>query len=90
MSRAEAYSTYKKWGGRNDKLAIPVDVVRQMKEDLGGSALMEFTGPEFTARAQAVLDTLQPVELTMDNGWKIFQIMLPLVFPERNFPVVQL
>ncbi|KAJ7200806.1 hypothetical protein GGX14DRAFT_371973 [Mycena pura] len=90
MSRAEAYSTYKKWGGRNDKLAIPVDVVRQMKEDLGGSALMEFTGPEFTARAQAVLHTLQPVELTMDNGWKIFQIMLPLVFPERNFPVVQL
>ncbi|KAJ7015904.1 hypothetical protein C8F04DRAFT_1170026 [Mycena alexandri] len=77
MSRAEAYSTWQDWGGRNDKLEIPVDVVRQMKEDLGGAALMEFTSAEFTERAQAVLNSLPPVALTLENGWKIFRVMLP-------------
>jgi hypothetical protein len=91
MSRNEAFSLFEDWGGKDYLLKIPVDVVRTMKADLGGEALLEFTGPEFSQRAQAVLDSLRPVALTLENAWKIFRVMLPLVFPERDdFPVVHL
>ncbi|KAK6974879.1 hypothetical protein R3P38DRAFT_2583362 [Favolaschia claudopus] len=84
MSRHEAYVMPEEWGGKHCLLKIPRDFVHQMKEDLGGEALLEFTEPEFTARAMRVLDSLQPVQLSLQNGWKLFQTMLPLVFPERN------
>jgi hypothetical protein len=91
MSRHEAYSMPKRWGGQDCLLPIPKDVARQMKEDLGGAGLLEFTEPEFAARAQVVLDSLGPVALTLENGWKLFRVMLPLVFPERDdFAVIQL
>ncbi|KAK7055718.1 hypothetical protein R3P38DRAFT_2848678 [Favolaschia claudopus] len=86
MSRDVAFALPESWGGINCLLPIPVERVRRMKADLGGDALLEFTEPEFTARAQAVLDTLQPLKLTLDNGWTVFRVMLPLVFPHRIFP----
>ncbi|KAJ7166545.1 hypothetical protein C8R43DRAFT_878000 [Mycena crocata] len=90
MSRQEAFTLYEDWGGKNCILPIPRDVVEGMIADLGGDSLLEFTKPAFTAIAQEVLDALQPVQMTLDNGWKLFRVMLPQVFPERGFPIVEL
>ncbi|KAJ7200544.1 hypothetical protein GGX14DRAFT_372082 [Mycena pura] len=91
MSRNEAFSLYEDWGGKNCLLPIPVDIVQQMKADLGGDALLNFTSTEFAERAQVVLDSLGPVAMTLENGWMIFRVMLPPVFPERDdFPTVEL
>lgn len=90
-TREIAYELYENWGGKDCKLDVPVDVAEKMKADLGGDALLEFTTAEFSQRAQAVLDTLQPVGMTLENGWKLFRVMLPRVFPEReDFPVIVL
>lgn len=90
-NRNTAFSLYEEWGGRDCILPIPREAVQKLKADMGGDRLLEFNkDPVFVARAQMVLDSLKPVRMTADNGWKLFQVMLPLVFPERNFPVVQL
>ncbi|KAF7364462.1 hypothetical protein MSAN_01107600 [Mycena sanguinolenta] len=68
MSREVAFTLPEKWGGRNCLLPISMDQVRKMKADLGGAALLEFTGVEFAQRAQVVLDSLQPIKLSLENG----------------------
>jgi len=79
MSRNEAFSMPENWGGRNCLLPIDVNVIREIKEAMGGDALLEFTTPEFAARAQAAYDTLAISELTLANVWHIFEALRPLV-----------
>jgi hypothetical protein len=79
MSRNEAFSMPENWGGRNCLLPVNVNVIREIKEAMGGDALLEFTTPEFAACAQAAYDTLAISELTLANVWHIFEALRPLV-----------
>ncbi|KAJ7833023.1 hypothetical protein B0H14DRAFT_3087727 [Mycena olivaceomarginata] len=92
MSRNEAFSMFESWGGVNCLRTVDRDVIRQMKEDMGGDALIAFSTPEFSVRAilyfqhaEEAFQSLGPVVLTQKNVWDVFQAMLPLVFPERGF-----
>ncbi|KAJ6505041.1 hypothetical protein C8R45DRAFT_1051009 [Mycena sanguinolenta] len=88
MSRNEAFSLYEEWGGVDCLQKVDRDVIRQMKADLGGDALIAFSTPEFAQRAEEALESLGPIVLTQQNVWDVFQAMLPLLFPERGFPEV--
>ncbi|KAJ6632401.1 hypothetical protein B0H10DRAFT_2159630 [Mycena sp. CBHHK59/15] len=83
MSCNTAFSLPEKWGGRDCLLKVDLDVVRQMKQDMGGDGLIAFSTPEFAERAQTVYDSLLITKLTQANVWDVFTIMLPLVFPDR-------
>jgi hypothetical protein len=80
MSRNHAFSLPAEWGGKDCLLKVDVKVIKAMKEDMGGDGLIAFSTPEFSARAQAAYDTLAIVELTQENVWSVFTLMLPLVF----------
>lgn len=79
MSRDYAFSVPESWGGRNCLLQVDVAVVRQMKEALGGEALLEFVSPEFAARACSVYESLKISELRFENAWDVFAAMRPLM-----------
>lgn len=79
MSRNEAFSMHDSWGGVNCLQKVDVEVIRQMKVDMGGDALLTFTSPEFAVRAQEAFDSLGPVALTQTNVWDVFGAMLPLL-----------
>ncbi|KAJ7920649.1 hypothetical protein B0H13DRAFT_1605235 [Mycena leptocephala] len=84
MSRNEAFTAFDSWGGVNCLLPVDRDILRQMKEDIGGDQLIAFSTPDFAERAEEVFESLG-VSLTMQNVWDVFQAMLPLVFPEHVF-----
>ncbi|KAJ6607858.1 hypothetical protein B0H10DRAFT_2178373 [Mycena sp. CBHHK59/15] len=77
MSRNTAFSLPHKWNGRNCLLKVDVEVIKQMKLDMGGDALLAFSTPEFAEQAQNV---------TLENVWDVFTAMLFLLFPNRAFP----
>lgn len=81
MSRNEAFSMPEKWGGRNCLLPVDVNVIREIKEAMGGDSLLDFTTPEYAAEVKAAYDTLGVSELTPENVWHIFQALYPLVYP---------
>ena len=69
------------WGGRDCLLRIPdLSVISELKEELGGDALIGFSTPEFAAHAQVVYDSLEITQLTFENVWVVFTTMLPLLF----------
>ena len=81
MSRNDAFSLPEEWGGRDCLLKLEdLSVVSELKEELGGDALIAFSMPEFAARAQVVYDSLGIIQLTFENVWAVFTSMLPLVF----------
>jgi hypothetical protein len=81
VSRNHAFSLPAEWGGRDCILKIDdLNVVKEMKEQLGGHDLISFSTPEFAVRAQAAYDSLEIIKLTQENVWSIFTAMLPLVF----------
>jgi len=82
MSRNEAYTLYESWGGRDCLLPVNnMELIRDLKEALGGAELLEFCEPELSARAQNAFDSLGGVDLRFENVWVVFQQILPLVFP---------
>ncbi|KAJ7779987.1 hypothetical protein B0H16DRAFT_1830576 [Mycena metata] len=85
MSRNTAYSLPETWGGRQCLQPVDMDVIRQMKEDMGGDALIAFSTPQFSARAQLGYDALGIQKLEQGNIWDVFRAMLPLAFPDRVF-----
>ncbi|KAF7372669.1 hypothetical protein MVEN_00130200 [Mycena venus] len=76
MSQNEAFINFESWGGVNCLLKVDKGVIRQMKEDMGGDALIAFSTPEFAARAEQAFESLGVV-LTQKNVWDVFQAMLP-------------
>lgn len=80
MSRNEAFSLPEQWGGRNCLLPVDVGAIREIKEAMGRDALLDFTTPEFSARAQDAYYSLYIVQLTLENVWHVFQSLYPLVF----------
>jgi hypothetical protein len=81
MSRNEAFSMPQNWGGRNCLLEVDVDVIHQIKEEMGGDQLLEFVSPDFSQRAQTAYDSLNIQDLSMENIWFVFRDMLPLLYP---------
>jgi hypothetical protein len=75
MSRNEAYSVPEKWGGRNCLIPVDLSLIREMKEQLGGPGIMDFTSADFSKRAQAVYDTLHITKLSFQNVWDVFDAM---------------
>ncbi|TDL13749.1 hypothetical protein BD410DRAFT_817268 [Rickenella mellea] len=80
MSRNEAFSLPENWGGRDCLLPVDTEVIRAIKEHMGGDALLEFTSAEFSARAQEVYDSLKIVNLSLENVWGVFTAMYPLLY----------
>jgi hypothetical protein len=83
MSRNDAFSLPEEWGGRDCLLKLEpeaLSIISELKEELGGDALISFSTPEFAARAQVVYDSLGIIQLTFENVWVVFITMLPLVF----------
>ena len=58
MSFNEAFSMPENQGGQNSLLPVDGNVVCEIKEAMGGDALLEFTTPEFVAHVQDAYDTL--------------------------------
>lgn len=82
MSRNEAYSLCESWGGRDCLLPVTnMELIRELKEALGGAALLEFSNPDLSARAQDAFDSLGICTLGFENVWVVFRQILPLVFP---------
>jgi hypothetical protein len=59
----------------------PVDreVIRKLMEELGGEDLIRFVPVEYDVKAVNVYESLNIADLTLQNVWNVFQIMLPLM-----------
>lgn len=78
MSRNEAFSLPEKWGGRNCLLPVDIDIIRDIKKEMGGDQILEFTTPEFSEQCQLIFDELGfDGILSFENVWDIFIAMLP-------------
>ena len=75
MSRNEAYSIPEKWGGRNCLIPVDLSLIREMKEQLGGPAILEFSSADFSKHARTVYDTLHISKLSFENVWDVFDAM---------------
>ena len=82
MSRNEAYSLPEKWGGRNCLIPVDLSLIREMKEQLGGPDIMNFTSADFSQRAQMVYDTIQITKLSFQNVWDVFDAMYIRLYPD--------
>lgn len=78
MSRNEAFSLPENWGGRDCLLPVDINIIREIKEQMGGDQLLEFTTEEFSFECQSILDQLGFSDiLSFQNVWDVFQAMLP-------------
>lgn len=48
MSHNEAFAMSEKWGGHNCLLPVDVEVIHQIKEEMGGDSLLEFITDEYS------------------------------------------
>lgn len=80
MSRNEAFSLPEKWGGRNCLLPVNVNIIRDIKDAMGGDEILEFTTAEFSEQCKSIFDELGFSSiLSFENVWDIFTAMLPHV-----------
>ncbi|KAG6835988.1 hypothetical protein H0H93_012470 [Arthromyces matolae] len=90
MSRATAFKFPERWGGTDRKIKVDLDVIREIKKEMGGDTLLEFSTPEFSARAEAAYASLHVSELTFENVWNVFRALLPLLFsPGLSLPEIE-
>jgi hypothetical protein len=80
MSRNEAFSLPENWGGRDCLLPVDVNVIRELKEAMGGDDILEFVSEEFAERAQAAYNSLHIRNLTAENVWYIFRELCTLLY----------
>lgn len=81
MSRNQAFSLPESWDGTNCLLKIDdLALIRDMKDQLGGKQLLEFSSPEFDHSAQTVYNRLDIKLLTFGSVWNIFVGMLPILY----------
>ena len=79
-SRDEAFSCYRKWGGKDCLQPVDVKVVQDLKEYLGGKENLKFVPDNFALRAQAAYDTLGISKLGTGNVWHTFKALVPHLF----------
>ena len=75
-SRNNLYFMPDKWGGKNLLQKIDIGIIQELKEEVGGVALLRFVTPEYAAQAEAVYNNLGIQELSVDNIWFVFEQML--------------
>jgi hypothetical protein len=75
-----AYALHEDYGGVNCLQTVDLDVVRALKDSLGGEDLSRFVSKEFAAHCEDVFHSLHFSELTLENVWSVFSSMLPLVY----------
>ena len=80
-SRNDAFSLCEKWGLRDCLIPVDVDVIQEIKQEMGGDAILDFVTSDFAACARTAFDALEIVSLEFDNVWDIFVAMFPLCFP---------
>lgn len=81
MSRNTAFKFPEKWGGKDCLLPVDVNVIREIKKEMGGDQLLAFSTPEFAKSAEAAYESLNVQDLTFENVWPVFRDLYPLVFP---------
>jgi hypothetical protein len=74
-----ACSLAQEYGGVDCLQKVDKDVVKDLMEELGGKDLMEFVSEEYADHAKEVFDTTGITQVTFENVWKVFSIMLPLI-----------
>lgn len=81
-SRNEAFFLPQNFGLENKLLPLTNDqlkTVSEIKEFMGGDALLSFVSPEFSEKAALAYMSLGVVELTIHNAWHVFEVLLPLL-----------
>ena len=84
ISRNEAFSLPAAWGGQNCLLPLrpdQLDIVRQIKEAMGGEELLAFNRRSYREKAQKIYDSLHIRQLTFANAWDVFnrmRLLMPL------------
>ena len=79
-SRNDAFTLYQTWGGQNCLLPVDVNVIREMKEFMGGDGLLSFVPLTFAEHAEEAYIALN-IDVTMSNVWLIFNQLIPILFP---------
>lgn len=74
-----AYSLHEAYGGENCLEPVNKDVIHQLMEELGGKDLLHFVPAVYDAKAIEVFESLNIVDLNLQNVWDVFQSMLPLM-----------
>jgi hypothetical protein len=59
---------------------VDVSIIKEIKESLGGDALLDFMLPDFAVQALAAFEALSSPKVNGNNIWDIFSQLLPLVF----------
>ncbi|KAG6862583.1 hypothetical protein C0991_011478, partial [Blastosporella zonata] len=67
MSRNVAYSLPHLWGGKDYLLPVDVGLVQQLKEAMGGEAILNFVSEEFAAVCEKAYDSLGVEDLHLEN-----------------------
>jgi hypothetical protein len=79
MSRNEAFGNPASWEGIDCLQQVDVEAIRALKEELGGSELLDFVTPDYAAEAEAVYERIGSPHLTNENVWYVFKQMLLLM-----------
>jgi hypothetical protein len=79
-----AYALHEDYGSVKCLQMVDLNVVRALKEALGGEGLVQFVSEEFAAHCKDVFHSLHVSELTLQNVWSVFLSMLPLVYPHDD------
>jgi hypothetical protein len=74
-----AYELFEDYGGENCLQPVDSDIIRGLMEEIGGEDLILFVSREYAAKAQTIFDTLGVHDLTVQNAWHVFSVMLPLM-----------
>lgn len=81
-SRNDAFTMPEDEGLVNKLLALDDDqlkIVSEIKRTMGGNALLDFVSPEYSIQFEVAYASLGVTELTMQNAWRIFEALLPLL-----------
>jgi len=69
------------WGGRNCLLPVDCDVIRQIKEGMGGDDILSFVDRDYAAQAEIAYSSLGITDLNFGNVWNVFSAMLDILLP---------
>lgn len=81
-SRNDVFSMPESFGLVNKLLPLDdnqLKIVSEIKEAMGGDALLDFVPPAQSAQFEAAYNSLGIVELTMENAWHVFEALLLLL-----------
>lgn len=79
MSRNVAFSLPHTWGGRDCLLPVDHNVIKEIKEAMGGDDILAFVDCDYAAQAKAAYDTLGITDLNFNNVWSVFSAMLDIL-----------